>query len=407
MVPHNTEAEESLLGAMMMSPEALAIGLDLSESEDFYVPAHAAIFAAIRSLHARGEQVDTLTVADEWARFDPQGAQPTKPLELAVNVPRTSHAANYAKVVARHAASRRQIAMLAEASTTLQEMGDPYEVADALAANLATIDAPIDESRQEAMTIDDVVSTAEEVSPWAVEGLLRQDWRALLVAGEGQGKSVILRQIAMLAAQGIHPFKFNRTTPIRSLIVDLENPAASIAETGGKMVDRLRTLLGADYDPTRCRVFRRPGGIDPRTRHDRGELEREIMLQRPALVCIGPAYKMLHRRSGKGGNESHEEATDPVLAILDDLRTRYSFALMIEHHAPQGFGGSRDMRPYGSQRWLAWPEIGLSLKQDNENQSWTLGRFRGDRLISNWPTELRRGQVWPWEGTWRTNGGAF
>jgi hypothetical protein len=189
---------------------------------------------------------------------------------------------------------------------------------------------------------------------------------------------------------------------VRTLIVDLENPIASVAETGGRMVTHLRRTKGESYDPTMCKIFRRPGGIDPRTRHDRGELEREIAGQRPDLVCIGPAYKMLHRRPQKGGMETHEEATDPVLQILDDLRTRYGFGLMIEHHAPQGYGAQRDMRPYGSQRWLAWPEIGLSLKPNQlERNTWDLGRHRGDRMTTEWPMSLHRGEVWPWMGRWR------
>jgi replicative DNA helicase len=262
----------------------------------------------------------------------------------------------------------------------------------------------VDAEECEAQTMDDLLLTAEHDAPWVIPGMIRQDWRVLLVAAEGIGKSVILRQIAMMAAQGIHPFRCDEIEPIRTLIVDLENPIASVAETGARMVTHLRQAKGDRYDPRRCKIFRRPGGIDPRTRHDRGELEREIIGQKPDLVCIGPAYKMLHRRPQKGGMESHEEATDPVLQILDDLRTRHDFALMIEHHAPQGYGAQRDMRPYGSQRWLAWPEIGLSLKLNlQERNTWDLGRHRGDRMVTDWPVSLSRGTVWPWSGTFKHN----
>ena len=48
--------------------------------------------------------------------------------------------------------------------------------------------------------------------------------------------------------------------------------------------------------------------------------------------------------------------------MLDDLRTRFGFALVLEHHAPKPRGGRRDLLPFGSQRWLARPELGIRLK---------------------------------------------
>jgi replicative DNA helicase len=400
--PNNPTAERDVLGSMLLSADALRTGIELIRAEDFYDIFHANTFMAIQDIHARGAAVDIhIVVAELQQRGGDLGEDRVRLLDIITNVPAPGNVADYIAVVARNAAARRVLALCAETSNAVVALDDPYEAADGLQTALGTLDAPVDKNRTEAVTADDLLATAEVESPWVVPGMIRQDWRVLLVAGEGVGKSVILRQIAMLAAQGVHPFTFKDIQPIRALIVDLENPAASIAETASRMVYQLRTRLGDNYDSERCKFFRRPQGLDPRTRQGRGELEREIANHRPNLVCIGPAYKMLHRKSGKGGTESYEEATDPVLSILDDLRTRYKFGLMIEHHAPQGFGGQRDMRPYGSQRWLAWPEIGLSLKADKEERNtWNLGRHRGDRMTTDWPTQLHHDTVWPWVGSW-------
>jgi replicative DNA helicase len=402
-VPHDPIAERDTIGAMLLSADARIAGLEVGRAEDFYDQFWANVFLCIEQIWARGGNADVSTVAAEYeTRYGE--ADRGRLLEAVTNVPVVSNVKDYVGIVARHAAARKVMALCAETANQAVQLADPYELAESLKADLDGMDTPADTDRCEAQSIDDLLTTAETDAPWLIPGMLRSDWRCLLVAGEGAGKSVILRQIAMLSAQGIHPFRFTPMDPIRTLIVDLENPVASIAETGARMVTQLRLTVGQDYEPSRCKVFRRPGGIDPRTRHDRGELEREIAAHRPDLVCIGPAYKMLHRRSQKGGMETHEEATDPVLQILDDLRTRYRFALMIEHHAPQGYGGSREMRPYGSQRWLAWPEIGLSMKRDLQQQNvWELDRHRGDRMTTEWPTTLSRGQVWPWTGTWRNN----
>ena len=64
--PHNLDAEASLLGAMLLSREAVGIAIERGvHPDEFYKPAHRHIFDAIRSLNIAGEPVDPITVADE------------------------------------------------------------------------------------------------------------------------------------------------------------------------------------------------------------------------------------------------------------------------------------------------------------------------------------------------------
>jgi replicative DNA helicase len=101
--PQNLDAEESVLGAMMLSP--LAIGA-VTEStnlnaSDFYRESHGHVFKAILSLYAKGEPVDAITVVDELDRsstLDSAGGQ-ERVHELAALVPAASNAAHYARIV--------------------------------------------------------------------------------------------------------------------------------------------------------------------------------------------------------------------------------------------------------------------------------------------------------------------
>ena len=69
--PHNLQAEESLLGAMLLSSDAVAAALEAHISaDDFYKPSHGHIFDAICALHAGGERPDAATVADDVAPDD-------------------------------------------------------------------------------------------------------------------------------------------------------------------------------------------------------------------------------------------------------------------------------------------------------------------------------------------------
>ncbi|MFQ5966075.1 MAG: replicative DNA helicase [Acidimicrobiia bacterium] len=62
--PHNLEAEESVLGAVMLSSDAANVVMDRLESDDFYVPAHQAIFEAIVQLYNENQPIDAVTVSD-------------------------------------------------------------------------------------------------------------------------------------------------------------------------------------------------------------------------------------------------------------------------------------------------------------------------------------------------------
>jgi len=68
--PHDLDAEKSLLGAMLLSADATAVGLEKTKPEDFYRQAHARIFQAIGALFGKGEPCDVVTVA---ARLESTG----------------------------------------------------------------------------------------------------------------------------------------------------------------------------------------------------------------------------------------------------------------------------------------------------------------------------------------------
>jgi len=389
-------AEQALLGAMILSANARGVGLDQVDAADFTSPAHAEIFASVRALHGRGEGVDAVTVLAEWRRSAqvPDPTDGAKILGLMIETPVTSHVTEYAREVVTAAVARRARGILAEAQRALAEDDDPYAVLDTLQAAVGELDRP-SAGCQEALTVEELARDIDVSSPWVIPGLMRRGWRCVIVAHPGSGKSVLLRALAQMSSQGVHPLRFGPQAPQRALVVDLENSDDVIAETGLTIADRLVMHVGDRYDPTRCRFWRRPDGLDLRSRADRQALEREIALQRPTLVCIGPAYKAVRRRGGAHGTESHEEATEPFLAVLDDLRTRYGFALVVEHHSAKG---SED--PYGSQRWLAWPELGFFLRRLRDGRGWELTRRRGDRMANAWPEEIHQGDHWPWIGLW-------
>ena len=66
--PHNVEAEESVLGSMLLSKDAIAEVLELLREDDFYRPAHRTVFRSVLELYGHGDAVDAVTVAEELRR---------------------------------------------------------------------------------------------------------------------------------------------------------------------------------------------------------------------------------------------------------------------------------------------------------------------------------------------------
>ena len=109
--PHDLQAEESLLGAMMLSAEAIASATGVVTASDFYKPAHGHVYDAIHALYASGQPVDAVTVADELRRANLLEAigGPAVLAQIMASTPATSNAGRYARIVEEYALLRRLI----------------------------------------------------------------------------------------------------------------------------------------------------------------------------------------------------------------------------------------------------------------------------------------------------------
>jgi replicative DNA helicase len=128
--PQNVEAEESVLGAMMLSPGAIAAVTEVLDASDFYRESHAKVFRAARDLYARGDPVDAITLVDELeerGELDAVGGR-SRIHELATLVPATANAGHYARIVREMATLRGLI----RAGTEISQLGweRPGDAAD-------------------------------------------------------------------------------------------------------------------------------------------------------------------------------------------------------------------------------------------------------------------------------------
>ena len=121
VLPNDQQAEQSVLGGMLLSQDAVADVFEYIGSHDFYAPKHELIFSAIYALYGRGEPTDVITVTAELTRngnlVRAGGADYLHSLTSVV--PTAANAGFYAKIVQEKAVLRR----LVEAGTSIATMG--------------------------------------------------------------------------------------------------------------------------------------------------------------------------------------------------------------------------------------------------------------------------------------------
>jgi replicative DNA helicase len=119
--PQDVAAEQSVLGGMLMSKDAIADVVEVLHGADFYRPAHQVVFDVILDLYGRGEPADAITVAAELNRTDQLSKMGGAVYlhTLIASTPTAANAGYYAAIVAEQAVLRR----LVEAGTRVVQLG--------------------------------------------------------------------------------------------------------------------------------------------------------------------------------------------------------------------------------------------------------------------------------------------
>jgi replicative DNA helicase len=267
---------------------------------------------------------------------------------------------------------------------------------------MSTLGTAIIDHEPDDVSVEEFMKRPKDLmSPWVVHGIIRRRHKLILVGAEGGSKSWLLRFVAICAAYGIQPFRHERVKPIKTLIIDLENPEDALFDSFEAILKQVVSY--SPQETTVNRLWWKPAGINLRNRVDGAELENVIRVRRPDLICLGPLYAAYENNSSDFGWET---AAREVQNLLKKLMVRYDFALMIEDHAPQADGtGKRVMRPYGSSFWRRWPDIGIGLEAlDNRDDAFRLMRWRGDRVQTDWPKMIEWGSAvgssWPFVPHW-------
>ncbi len=163
MPPHSIDAEESVLGAVLLSGDAANVALEKLHAEDFYKPSHQQVFEVVQQLFDANEPIDAVTVSEGLRRdgaLDRMGG-----IEFLTNlidsVPSTSNVEYYASIVEEHALRRRLMRVGGDISVIAGQMAQPIEevVDQAEQAVFAVAERQVGDGLQ---VIDDLLGPAIE-----------------------------------------------------------------------------------------------------------------------------------------------------------------------------------------------------------------------------------------------------
>src|SRR5665213_1541116 len=213
---------------MLLGNQAIESVCESMVGSDFYTPGYGVLYDTMVDLYHTGTKSDTMTVANALDRngsLDLIGGRETL-VRLATNTPSISSARHYAEMVLDHSLRRRLMAEANELAHLARDMTlDVGDVLESHQALVATLGSTLIDHEPDDIAVEDFLKLPkDQMSPWVVHGIIRRRHKLMLVGGEGSGKSWLLRFIAICAAYGVQPFRHDLVKPVRTLIVDLENP---------------------------------------------------------------------------------------------------------------------------------------------------------------------------------------
>jgi replicative DNA helicase len=384
--------ERTVIAAVLADRGALSWIGDELVAADFADPRLGRIFDGFYEMLRDREPVTPITVADHLAGWGVRGISLGDLHSWAAEA--LPHETGWFARKVHDLAIRREL--LAEAVRLAQKARGTDPAGEILAGAIDHLRELQTRGVREEVTARTLGAVLEQDTSydWAVEGLIERGDRLILTGSEGGGKTTMLRQIAVMAAAGLHPFSGGEFEPVQVLYVDTENTEKQWArETAGLAKNAAHYGRTDPRDTLRLHVTKRMNLTSDR---DLGMLHRLVDLYNPAVLVIGPLYRLV-----PFAINDDDEAT-PLLTALDTIRDR-GVALCIEAHAGHGRNGQneRDLRPRGSSALMGWPEFGLGLRVDKGAKSsdvFELSQWRGHRDAGRmWPLRVqRRAGVWPW-----------
>ncbi|WP_161878284.1 replicative DNA helicase [Alkalibacterium sp. MB6] len=364
--PQNIEAEQSVLGSILLDPDALIPAMEYIESSDFYRRAHQLIFQAMAELNERNEAIDVVTIAnslDNKNLLEDVGGAPYL-AEIATSVPTSANVEYYSKIVEERSILRRLIQTATEiASKGYQEADDVPALLDEAERKILEVSEKRSRSgfvdietvlRETINNIDDLFQNGNDITGLStgyraldeMTAGLHQDELIILAARPGVGKTAF----ALNVAQNIGT-KTDETVAIFSLEMGAEQLVnrmlcaegtinASNLRTGQLTEEEFTKLFVAMGSLSKANIY-----IDDtpgiRTAEIRAKC-RKLKQEKGSLGLIVIDYLQLIEGTGR---ESRQQEVSEISRQLKKLAKELSVPVIALSQLSRGVEQRQDKRP--------------------------------------------------------------
>lgn len=349
----------------------------------------------VESLRKRGEVATTSPMgAGKWR---PEFADMLAGANVVIIPDGDATGRAHARTIRESLVAKECTVSIKEPMTGAKDITDHFGLGGDLTNLLET--APEVEEKRVSYGIDvlDMIERTVSETSFVVPGVLARGDRFLLTGLEGHGKSHTMRQWAAQTAAGIHIWTGEEIEPQKVLYIDAENHPDQTLEPWQDLVglcarhdrplERGQLTILEEWDSE----------IDLTSETGKEWLLERVHAYKPDLVCMGPLYTM------SGRDLKDDETVRKIKSAVNEARSLYGSAIIMEHHAPHRQPGDkeRSIRPYGSSTFLKFPEFGFGMKPTDQEGVYEFQKTRFPRIRKrNFPGYMRWGKKntdeWPW-----------
>ena len=366
MAPHNNEAEQSVLGSVLLQPSALISAMEYLQTHDFYRRAHQLIYQAMIDLNEKNEEIDVITVANlletNKQLEDIGGAAYLA--DLANVVPTAANITYYAKIVEERSLLRRLIQASTDIITeTYEESDDVSSILDAAEQKILEVSERKNRSgfikisdvlRDSMEEIDELYKNNEEITGLSsgyraldlMTAGLHEDELIILAARPGMGKTAFALNIAQNIGTStsenvaIFSLEMGATQLVNRMLCAEGTINANNLRTGQLTEEEFEKLFVAMGSLSKANIF-----IDDTPGIRVSEIRaksRRLMQERGGIGLIIIDYLQLIEGSGQ---ESRQQEVSEISRQLKKLAMELNVPVIALSQLSRSVESRQDKRP--------------------------------------------------------------
>jgi hypothetical protein len=383
-LPHNPEAERSVLGAILIDNASIASALKQISSGDFFHDSHRRIFRQMITLTERAQPIDLVTLVEalyQNADLEASGGA-AYIASLGDGMPKVSNVEHYAKIIREKARLRHLIHL----SNNIQQLAsepdaDLESLKTKLHGGLSDADAQLKivggngHLRYSAM---EFLGADFPVPEHLVEGLIPKEGTVMVFALPHSLKSWFTLGLAIASTcEGLALGKLEVRKPVRTLLIQVE-------DFPGQLQWRMREILKSEtfrnWNPDNLNVIPRCGLNLPDARWQQN-LMREIEIFKPDHIIFDVLRRIFR------GNINDPKETGLFLEQIDSFREKFGCTTTLVHHENRKQAEIM-LASAGSYNLPGWANVMIQFKRKTERDGITRVEMEVDNKLAPTPEPM-------------------